>query len=50
MRDAAPVLRRGEILQAQHLAFAVDIPQAEIDAQPAVGLHRDLAGDQRLAH
>ncbi len=48
MGDAAPVFRRGEILQTQHLGSAKHIPQTEIDAQAAIGLGGDLAGDEAL--
>jgi len=48
MGDAPPVLALGEVLKAQHLAGAEHVPQPEIDAQPPVGLHRHLAGDQAL--
>ena len=48
MRDAAPIFRLGEELLAQHLAFAEDVPQTEIDPQPAVGLQRHLARHQAL--
>jgi hypothetical protein len=45
---APPVLGgRGE-LQAQQLLLAEGVPQAEVDAQHAVGADRDLAVDQGL--
>ena len=34
--------------KADHLAFAEDVPQPEIDVQPAIGLHGGLAGDEAL--
>jgi hypothetical protein len=48
MGDAAPILRRRHILQPHHLAFAEDIPQAEIDLQSPIGLHQGLPGYQAL--
>ncbi len=48
MGDAAPVLGRRGVLQPDHLAFAENVPQAEIDAQAAVGLHGGLAGHEPL--
>ena len=48
MGDATPVLRRGGVLQAHHLAFAKNIPETEFNFQAAVGLHGGLAGHQSL--
>ena len=38
MGDAPPIFRLVVKDCAQHLAFAIDVPQTEIDAQPPVGL------------
>ncbi len=48
MRDTPPIIRRGGILQPDHLCFAENIPQAEIDLEPAVRLRRHHAGDEAL--
>ena len=48
VRDAAPVVRRGEILLAGELLAGDHVPQPELDLEPAVALARDAAGDQRL--
>ncbi|MEI9931781.1 MAG: hypothetical protein WDM89_14900 [Rhizomicrobium sp.] len=45
MRASSPLRK---ILEAKHLAFAIDIPQPEIDPQTAIALLRDLASDEPL--
>ena len=48
VRDAAPIFRRGEILLARELLAGDHVPQAEFGLEPAIGLPRHPAGDQRL--
>ena len=48
MRDAAPVVGRGEILLRRELAAAKHVPQPEFGTQPAIALPRDPAGDEPL--
>ena len=40
MGDAAPIVRRGEILLAGELLAGEHVPQPELGLQPAVGLPR----------
>ena len=47
MGDPAPVVGGGGELQPQELLLGIDVPQAEIDGQPAA-LDRDLAVQQSL--
>ena len=46
--DAAPVLLRRGVAQAGELLLGENVPQPELDREAAVGLRRDVAGDQRL--
>ena len=46
--DAAPVVRRGEILLAGELLAGEHVPQPEFGLEPAVGLPRHRSGHQRL--
>ena len=46
--DAAPIVRRGEILLAGKLLAGEHVPQPEFGFQPAVALAGDAAGDERL--
>ena len=46
--DAAPVVRRREILLAGELIAGEHIPQPEFDLEPPIGLARHAARDERL--
>ncbi len=48
MGDAAPVVRRGEELLADHLLATERIPQAELSLETAIRLFGDAARDKRL--
>ena len=48
VRDAPPVVGRGEILFAVELLAGKHIPETELGLQPSVALARDPAGDQCL--
>ena len=48
VRDAAPIVRRGEILLAGELLSGQHVPKTEFGLQPPVGLAGDAPGRQRL--
>ena len=48
VRDAPPVGRRREVGEAGQLLFGEDVPEPELDVQPAVRLQLDRSADQAL--
>ncbi len=48
VRDAPPVVRRGEVLLAGLLLAGEHVPQTELGLEPPVALPGDAAGHQRL--
>ena len=48
MRNAPPVVRRGEVLLAGELLARGHVPQAELDLEPPVALARHAPGDEAL--